>query len=110
MAASEYLERKFGFKTRPIFNPVTDTVGVVPTEILRGNPDRVQWLIVNLSAFDGYIGFDRQVSATRGIFLSANGGNAAATLDDDGHLLIHPVFAISPGGAGTWFIEEVEHK
>jgi hypothetical protein len=110
MAASEYLERKFGFPTRMIPNPVTDTVGAAAVEILRGNPDRVQWLIVNLSAFDGFVGFDPQVSATRGIFVSANGGNVGAVIDDDAHLLIHPVFAISPGGAGTWFIEEVERK
>ncbi len=110
MAASEYLERKFGFRTRTVTNPVTETVNVTATEVLQNNPDRVMWLAINLSANTGYIGFDPQVSDTRGILLSALGGNVNAVIDEDGDLVTEAVYAIAPGGAGTWYFREVDKR
>jgi len=110
MAAPELppAAQKFGFKTRLVVNPVTDTVGTTATEILKNNPDRVYWLIVNLSAYDGYAGWDRGVSATKGILLPANGGYASASAQEDGELVIYPVYAVNLTAAGTWMIVEVE--
>jgi len=110
MAAPEEIPavQKFGFKTRLVINPVTPTVGTTATEILRNNPDRVYWLIVNLSAYDGYAGWDREVSATKGILVPANGGYASASVLEDGELVIYPVFAVNLTASGTWMIVEVE--
>jgi len=110
MAAPEEIPavKKLGFKSRPIVNPVTDTVLTTPTEILRNNPDRIFWLIVNLSPNNGYAGWDREVSATRGLFIPSNGGYASASVEEDGELVIHPVYAINTIAQGTWMIVEVE--
>jgi len=110
MAAPELppAAQKFGFKTRLVVNPVTDTILTTPTEILKNNPDRVYWLIVNLSAYDGYACWDREVSATKGILLPANGGYASASAQEDGELVIYPVYAVNLTAAGTWLIVEVE--
>jgi len=99
---------KIGFPSRPIINPVTNTVATTPTLILRNNPDRIYWLIVNLSPYDGYVGWDSQVSATRGLLLPANGGYASVSIVEDGELTIMEVYAINLTASGTWMIVEVE--
>jgi len=99
---------KIGFPSRPIINPVTNTVATTPTLILRNNPDRIYWLIVNLSPNDGYAGWDAQVSPTRGILIPANGGYASVSIVEDGELAIMEVYAINLTASGTWMIVEIE--
>ena len=94
--------------TRLVINPVTPTVGTTSTLILKNNPDRLMWLIVNLSPNRGYIGFDEQVGAGRGIPIEASGGIVSATWREDAELVIHPVYALNLGASGTYFIIEVE--
>jgi len=100
--------KKHGFKSRLIENPVTDTVLTTATEILLNNPDRIFWLVVNLSNNNGYVGWSRNVSSTRGMLLAANGGYASASIEEDGELVIYPVFAINLVAQGTYLIVEVE--
>jgi len=99
---------KTGFPSRPIINPVTSTVLTTATLILRNNPDRIFWLVVNLSAYDGYIGWDTQVSGTKGLLVPANGGYASVNIAEDGELAIAEVYAINLTASGTWMIVEVE--
>ena len=89
-------------------NPVTNTVGTTPTKVLNNNPDRILALLVNLTANDGYVGFDNEVSATRGIPVPSNGGSLTLLIDEDGELVIQETYAVCPGGAGTWYIVEIE--
>jgi len=99
---------KIGFPSRPIINPVTDTVATTPTLILRNNPDRIFWLIVNLSANNGYIGWDTLVSSTRGLLVAANGGFVSASIEEDGELVIQEVYAVNLAAQGTYMIVEIE--
>lgn len=108
MAARELSKARFLGPTRPVVNPVTGTVQTTVTQILKNNPDRVHALIVNLSPNPGYVGFDREVSATRGIPIAANGGFVILTIDEDGELVAQAVFAINTVLAGTYYIVEVE--
>jgi len=110
MAAPEEIPavKRLGFKTRLIINPVTDAVATTATEILKNNPDRVFWLIVNLSGNNGFAGWDRQVSSTRGLLVAANGGFVSANIDEDGELVIYPVYAVNLNAPGTYMIVEVE--
>jgi len=108
MAARELSKERFKGPTHAIPNPVTGNIQTTATEILRNNPDRILWLAVNLSAQDGYIGWDREVGPARGIPVPANGGYVIILLEEDGELVTQAVFAISPGGAATWYIVEVE--
>jgi len=101
-------EQKLGFKTRLVVNPVTDTVGTTSTEILRNNPDRIFWLIVNLSGNNGYVGWDNAVGTTRGLLVAANGGFVSACIEEDGELVIYPVYAINLNASGTYMVVEVE--
>jgi len=99
---------KVGFPSRPVINPVTNTVDTTPTLILRNNPDRIFWLIVNLSANNGYVGWDTQVSSSRGLFIAGNGGFISANIEEDGELVIQEVYAVNLGASGTYMIVEVE--
>jgi len=110
MAAPEDIPavKRLGFKTRLVINPVTETVATTATEILRNNPDRIFWLVVNLSGNNGYVGWDNAVSSTRGLLVAANGGFVSANIEEDGELVIYPVYAVNLNAAGTYMIVEVE--
>ena len=56
---------------------VTVDVGTKPTRVLARNPKRVVYTLINDSAYDVYVGFDKNVATTgkrKGILLAANGG------------------------------------
>jgi len=110
MAAPEPIpaRAKIGFPSRPVINPVTDTVLTTPTLILRNNPDRIFWLVVNLSPNNGFLGWDTLVSSTRGLFIAGNGGFVSANIEEDGELVIQEVWAINLNAAGTYMIVEIE--
>ncbi|MDH5199606.1 MAG: hypothetical protein OEW93_01860 [Candidatus Bathyarchaeota archaeon] len=108
MATPRLVAEMFKGPTRPITNPVTDTVQTTATMILKNNPDRLAVLIVNLSANRGYLGFDRQVGPTRGIPVEASGGLVTMNWKEDAELVIQEVHAVNSVAAGTWYIVEVE--
>ena len=108
MATPELVKELFKGPTHAPVNPVTDTVLTTATLILRNNPDRLACLIVNLSANRGHIGFDRQVSPTRGIPVEASGGLVIMNWREDAELVIQEIFARNQVAAGTWYIVEVE--
>ena len=56
---------------------ITLDVGTEPKRVLVRNPDRIAFMIINDSANDVYIGFDKNVSTTgktKGVLVAANGG------------------------------------
>lgn len=101
MALSRYIEDKFGIKTRSYSDPVTPTVATTVTQILKNNPDRLAYTIINLTAYSIYIAFDREVSTTRGILIPASGGSLSMSADEDGELVGYEVFAISATSTST---------
>ena len=103
-------QQRLGFPSRPIVNPVTDTVNTTPTLILRNNPDRIFWMAVNLSGNKGYIGWSTDVGPAKGIPVSPYGGFVSCTLEEDGELVIHEVWAILENAAGTWYVIEIERR
>ena len=107
MAASQYAVKEFGGKVRPVENPVTDSVSQAAKLILRNNPDRIGWLVVNLSGSSVYVGYSPTVSSTRGILLSAGGGSASSTVAEDGESVAWELWAI--GAADNLAIYVVEY-
>lgn len=103
-------EARLGFKSRPQINPVTDTVQTTPTKILNNNPERIFWLAVNLSDNKGYVGWDNEVTSSRGIPVPAKGGYASASIEEDGELVIYAVYAVNETLAGTWYIIEIMRR
>jgi len=68
----------------------------------------VFWLVVNLSVNVVYIGFDSDVSATKGIWLDANGGWASMAVDEDGEAVAYGVHALATGAASAVYVLEIE--
>jgi len=87
-------------------NPLTDTVQTGVTQILRQNANRLAWLIINLSDYTIYVGFDEFVSATRGISLGPR-SYLMMRWDEDYIVATLPVYAISPSGVATIYLVEV---
>lgn len=103
MSLSKFIERIFQTKTRSITDPVTNTVATTVTQILKNNPDRLAYTIVNLTAYDVHVAFDREVSTTRGILISASGGSLSLRAEEDGELVGYELWGISTTGASTIF-------
>jgi len=103
-------EEKLGFPTRPIINPVTNSVATTATLVLQNNPDRIFWLVINLSSNKGYVGWDKDVASTRGIPIAANGGYVSCSVEEDGELVIYPVWAINDTASGTYYIVEIRRR
>jgi hypothetical protein len=96
-----------GFPTTVRVNPVTDTVGTTATLIFRNNPERIFWIAVNLSGNKGYIGWSPDVSSGKGIPVSPYGGYVSCTLEEDGELTIHEVYALNENASGSWYFIEI---
>jgi hypothetical protein len=102
-ALSNYLEKKWGVKTRSLENPVTDTAGAGVTKILLNNPDRFEAIIVNYDSVLMRVAPSLNVSATFGIPLDPNGGFTIITADYDGEMVGYEWFIYSASG-GTFYV------
>lgn len=104
--ASLLLER-FKCATRAVENPIATSVGATAAVILSNNPNRLAWVIINLSVNAIYLGLTNGVSATNGIYLGANGGSVTMTWDEDFQLVGWAIWAIAPAGASACYSIEV---
>ncbi len=103
--AAEVAQRRFyGPTTIRESNP---SVGTSSTQLLKNDPRRVFWLIINLSINQGNIGFSNAVSASNGILVAALGGAASMAVDEDGEVVSYPVFGLNANAAGSWYVLEV---
>lgn len=107
-ALSEFIDREFGVKTRQLTNPLVDEVDTGITQVLGNNPDRLAWVIVNLSANLIFLAFDTEVATTHGIRLAANGGTISTTAKEDMELVSMPVWAIAAADDSDIFVSVVE--
>ena len=101
-AVAELVQEKYGGDFEFDFDVVS--VDTTAQCVIKSDPDRPFLLLANLSANIIYLGYDSQVSATRGLFLAANGGNYIATVDDD--LLIPSLdhFAVAAGAGSNLLV------
>jgi len=95
MAVRRYMEKKWGVRTRLVENPVRKKVGTEPVVILRNNPDRFHWFVMNLSPNEVYLAYDERVSSTRGALLGAKGGFAVVSADVEGEVVTWEVWAVA---------------
>jgi hypothetical protein len=105
---SELVYEKFGIRTRAKVNPVTASLGITAALALKSNPNRLAWLLINLSANVVYIGFSRDVSSTKGIRLNANGGQASMIWDEDFDITGWEIYGVAAGANSAIFCYEVE--
>jgi len=104
---SDLLRAKFHVKTRELINPVVAAVGVAAIPVARNNPDRLAFVMINLSANIVYISPLPGVLATAGIRLDPNGGLISMVWDEDFELVSHEWYGIATAAASAIFVSEV---
>ena len=104
---ADFVQKKWGVKSRSIENPVTATAGAGVTKILNNNPDRFGAVIVNYDTVLMRVAPSRSVSATYGIPLDPTGGSAVMTAEEDGEMVGYEWFVYSAAG-GTIYVLETE--
>lgn len=107
MSLSKLIEREFGVKTGSRENPLVSSVGTSASQVLPNNPNRLGWVIVNLSANTIYLAFTPDVSNSKGIILSPGGGIASMIYREDFELVARGVYAIASGASSAVYALEV---
>jgi hypothetical protein len=103
---SDLLQNLYGVTSFPQINKKVNQVGVSVVEIMSSNPNRVSFLVVNLSANNLFISPENDVSSTKGIYIAPNGGSITVQWDRDFELVSQPFYAIAGGAASDVFILE----
>lgn len=99
--------------TQSVTNSETETYDYNPTittsvsQLLPNNADRLELIIFNLGANDGYVHWDGAVSSTNGFKVNANGGFLLFKVKDDFTLVARQFFAVSTIGNTTFTVVEV---
>ena len=84
MNLSELLDQQFKVKTRTEINQQGVTnVGTSVKKLLGNNPNRLAWIIINLSVNTLYIALTNDPSSSKGILVGANGGTASMLWNED---------------------------
>lgn len=107
---SEYCREKFGVDTRYNPSPLINTVDATALQVWSNNPDRLELVIVNLSANVLYVNIGPQVSSTNAWRCGANGGAVVFTAEEDGALVGYPFWVVGSAPGTDFFSAEVEAR
>ena len=98
--ADDLIQAEFETQTRANRNPVISSVGTTALEFLRNNPNRIAFVLINLSTNDMWILDDSNPSSSNGIRIAPNGGSARATYKTDYHM-IGASWSVVAGGSSS---------
>lgn len=107
MNVAELIEKRFGMVTRAQANPLVDECMIARTRVLPNNPNRLAWIILNLSGNNVFIALDIDVADTHGILLTPNGGSATMIYEEDFEATCWEVFGVAAGDNSDIFVLEV---
>lgn len=107
MTLQELLLGQFKVKTRQIVNRGTTLMTGAVVQVLPNDPNRLAWVIINLGVAAAYLGFERDVSATKGIALTASGGSASLVWNEDFETVGYELFALGTVGDNLYVVEVV---
>lgn len=99
--------KDLGSGLKIVESPAVTIATSPPTQILLNNPDRVFWLVMNLSPYYGVMAFNAQVTLTKGFIVSGLGGFATAVVTEDGETTTYPVWAVESQAGQTFYVLEI---
>ena len=110
MPLANLLMERFKVRTRAVENPrAVTSLGITAQMILANNPNRLGWIIVNLSTNTVYLGLQNDVSSSKGILLDPSGGQAAMLWDEDFQMTGWAIWGVaSAANSAIYAIEVVE--
>jgi len=107
MNLSELLDQQFKVKTRTEINKEGVTnVGTSVKKLLGNNPNRLAWIIINLSVNTLYVALTNDPSSSKGILIGANGGTATMLWNEDFEATGYEIWGI--GSASNTYIYIIE--
>lgn len=80
-AVEEIIARRFG--GRCAVESETVTVGASVGVVLKNDPERVAWLLVNTGSEDAHVAWQRPAASPDAVPVVANGGSLAVNVEDD---------------------------
>lgn len=110
MPAETWADLRRALGTKPgVQGLVAVTNNAGGTRVLKHNPRRVSFIIVNNEANAAHmVRKSGDVSTTSGIRLDAGGGFVSSNLREDGTVVQDEVYVILETAAGSVYVEEVE--
>lgn len=107
---ADLMREKFGIETRSQVSPVA-AVGVASIPVLPNHPDRVGFVMLNLSVNLIYISPVSPVAVPVGILLPALGGGIAFSWDEDFELCSSAWYGIATvAGSAVYILEIIGEK
>lgn len=103
---ADLLRERRGVRTSPFVNRALSSVGLTAAQLVRQDPNRPSFLLVNLSVNEMYAGPFQDVSATKGIRLTPTGGNLSVWWEEDGMVVTREWWVVSVGAASSLLIVE----
>lgn len=107
MTLQELLEKQWGVKTDMRVNPIVAQVETTKTQLLKPNPNRLAWTLINLGDNQLHASFEPDVSNEKGVYVSATGGVFGLLWSEDFILVTYPVWAIATTAAAKVYLVEV---
>jgi hypothetical protein len=107
-SCQDFIEAQYNAQVQAFENPEVAAAGAAAVKVFKANPKRVGLVLVNLSGNAMYLGRGADVSAAKGIFLAAGGGNVAMNAKDDFILPAYEWWVIAPAGASNLYSLSVE--
>jgi len=108
MPLANLLTERFKVRTRAVENPLAVTsLGATAQKLLENNPNRLGFIVFNLSANVVYLSLTNEVSSTRGVRLNANGGSIGMVWDEDFQMTAWAWWGVASGAASAIYILEV---
>ena len=103
----KYMEKEYGVKLTGVRDALINVIGVAAGMAFRKDPNRIMFVLVNLSANIVHVAFDAGVGAAHGIQLNAAGGMISSSIKNDAALTQEEVWIIADGAASDIYAIEV---
>ena len=83
--------------------PAASEAGTAATVLFPPHPDRLAWVLINLSVNPIYLGLTDAVTALHGFRVAPNGGFVCMRWDEDLGLVGREWWVIAPAGASAYY-------
>lgn len=103
-----YIKHLFGVKVSARKDGLVTEVGTTAVQVFRKNPNRIMWMIINLSTNTVYQEWGGDVSDINGVLLDPSGGIGSSWIGEDAHLTGDEVWIVASGAASAIKAFEVE--
>jgi len=104
MSLESVLLKLFGVRTYAEENPLISSLGTTAAKILPNDPDRLAYLVINLSSNVVYVALKSDVASTKGARLDANGGSYGMVFNEDFQMTGWELWGVATGASSAIYV------